>query len=135
MSLAVMTSVLTSALLLTATPISVTLEPLGFSVYLPRPPWSSSMTREQSPGGSRRRWRRTIPSNGSTSCSTREALRSFERKFHDAWKDPCEKLPSTMEWLKAPPEIEWASAEESGHSFSYKVKGALAPLSFSCHTP
>lgn len=61
-------------------------------------------------------------------------MQAFERKLGAAWKDPCDKLEDTVAWLKDQPEIEWASGE-GRHSFSYKVKGALAPLIFSCHSP
>ncbi|MCP3144128.1 PDZ domain-containing protein [Pyxidicoccus xibeiensis] len=63
-----------------------------------------------------------------------ERMQSFQRKLLDARKDPCEKIEATVAWLKAQPEIEWASGDGS-HSFSYQVKGALAPLIFSCHSP
>ncbi|NRD43339.1 PDZ domain-containing protein [Corallococcus exiguus] len=60
-------------------------------------------------------------------------MAAFEKRFAAKFKDPCADLPATEKWLEAQPDIEYASAEEDGHSFSYKVKGALAPLIFSCH--
>ena len=63
-----------------------------------------------------------------------ERMKAFERKLKAAWKDPCEKVEQTVAWLKDQPEIEWASGDGS-HSFSYQVKGTLAPLLFLCHSP
>lgn len=65
--------------------------------------------------------------------AARAKLEAFERKFFDAFRDPCADLSATMAWLQGQPEIEWASSEKDGHSFSYGVKGSLAPLLFSCH--
>ncbi|WP_163781921.1 PDZ domain-containing protein [Myxococcus vastator] len=59
--------------------------------------------------------------------------KAFERKFFDAFRDPCANLPATVTWLQAQPEIKWATSDKHGDSFSYEVKGALAPLLFSCH--
>ncbi|MCY1039696.1 PDZ domain-containing protein [Corallococcus sp. bb12-1] len=64
----------------------------------------------------------------------RAKLDAFEKHFFEKFDDPCKDLPATMEWLQAQTDLEYASAEKDGHSFSYKVKGALAPLAFSCHS-
>ncbi|MFP2904889.1 hypothetical protein ACLESD_07510 [Pyxidicoccus sp. 3LFB2] len=61
-------------------------------------------------------------------------MQAFQRKLDTTWKDPCEKIEDTVAWLKVQPEIEWASGD-GRHSFSYQVKGARAPLLFSCHSP
>ncbi|RKH44871.1 PDZ domain-containing protein [Corallococcus sicarius] len=63
----------------------------------------------------------------------RAKMDAFEKRFAEQFNDPCVDLPATMKWLQAQSDLEYASAEESGHSFSYKVEGALAPLIFSCH--
>ncbi|RYZ43522.1 MAG: hypothetical protein EOO71_03430 [Myxococcaceae bacterium] len=63
----------------------------------------------------------------------RAKMDAFEKRFAAKFADPCKDLPATMKWLQAQTDLEYASAEEDGHSFSYKVKGALAPLVFSCH--
>ncbi|WP_223637892.1 hypothetical protein [Corallococcus sp. EGB] len=62
----------------------------------------------------------------------RAKLDAFEKRFDAKFNDPCDDLPATMKWLKDQPDLEFASAAENGHSFSYKVKGALAPLVFTC---
>ncbi|RKH20666.1 hypothetical protein D7X74_03555 [Corallococcus sp. CA047B] len=64
----------------------------------------------------------------------RAKLDAFEKRFFEKFDDPCKDLPATMKWLQAQTDLEYASAEKDGHSFSYKVKGALAPLAFSCHS-
>jgi hypothetical protein len=38
-----------------------------------------------------------------------------------------------MEWLREQPEIEDTSVADSGHSFYYKVQGALSGMSYMCH--
>ncbi|MHA7633807.1 hypothetical protein [Corallococcus sp. M7] len=60
-------------------------------------------------------------------------LEAFQKRLAAQFKDPCADLPATMKWMDAQSDLEYASAEEDGHSFSYKVKGALAPLIFICH--
>ncbi|GMU06641.1 hypothetical protein [Corallococcus caeni] len=64
---------------------------------------------------------------------SRAKMDAFEKRFAAKFNDPCADLPATMKWLQAQPDLEYASAAESGHSFSYKVKDTLAPLVFSCH--
>ncbi|MBN9682646.1 MULTISPECIES: hypothetical protein [unclassified Corallococcus] len=60
-------------------------------------------------------------------------MEAFQKRLAARFNDPCADLPATMKWMDAQPDLEYASAEEDGHSFSYKVKGALAPLIFICH--
>ncbi|MBJ6759176.1 hypothetical protein JGU66_00285 [Myxococcaceae bacterium JPH2] len=63
----------------------------------------------------------------------RAKLDAFEKRFAAQFDDPCQNLSATMTWLRAQDELEYASAEDDGHSFSYNVKGGLAPVIFNCH--
>ncbi|MFP2925032.1 hypothetical protein ACLESO_07395 [Pyxidicoccus sp. 3LG] len=60
-------------------------------------------------------------------------MQAFEVRFREKFKDRCADLDATMEWLEEQPEIEVASVAEGGHSFYYKVHGALSGMSYSCH--
>ncbi|MBN8465320.1 hypothetical protein JYJ95_02275 [Corallococcus exiguus] len=82
---------------------------------------------------------REIRSPAQRDADDREAVESFakleafQKRLAAKFKDPCADLPATMKWMDVQPDLEYASAEEDGHSFAYKVKGARAPLIFSCH--
>ncbi|AFE07123.1 hypothetical protein COCOR_06780 [Corallococcus coralloides DSM 2259] len=82
---------------------------------------------------------RDIRSQAQREADDREAveahakLEAFGKRLAAKFPEPCADLPATMKWLEAQPDLEYASSEEDGHSFAYKVKGALAPLIFSCH--
>jgi hypothetical protein len=60
-------------------------------------------------------------------------MMAFEDRFGEKFKDRCTDLDATMKWLREQPEIEHASVSGNGHSFYYKVKGALSGMSYICH--
>lgn len=60
-------------------------------------------------------------------------MQDFEVRFGEKFKDRCADLDATMKWLREQPEIEDTYLADSGHSFSYKVKGALTAMNYICH--